>query len=100
MTVEHVNPNRYPKHKDRAKGQVHNGECNRTACTGRRATYWNTGTFGFYCRHCAFMINRGNEICIAIVRKPTVAEQVVMNMRTDEGRAVCQQLSREDLEAA
>lgn len=68
---------RYPKHGvdnklSLAKGQVFGGECNRTACDSRGATWWNRGTFGFYCKRDAMAINEGHAepLCIPLKEKP------------------------------
>lgn len=49
-------PQRYPVH-DGDKGQAWGGECNTTACSRGRATYFNNQTYGYYCRICADGIN-------------------------------------------
>lgn len=73
-----VNPNRYPKHADVRKGQVFNGECNRTACDRYGARYWNMGTYGLYCLPCSLAINRVNlqisPLCIEVKEKPKLEE--------------------------
>jgi hypothetical protein len=75
-----THPNRYPKHPDANKGQVFNGECNRTACDTEGARYYNIGTFGLYCRSCAMAINRGhrNPLCVMVEAKPTIEEMQEM----------------------
>jgi len=51
------------------KGQVQGGECNRTACSSKRAKYYNEVTRAYYCGGCAKKINywsqrdRGIDIC-------------------------------------
>lgn len=72
-----VNPNRYPKHVNSSKGQVFGGECNRTACYSKGATYWNMGTYGLYCRWCALYINAAEPrrlvrppLCVEVTEKP------------------------------
>jgi hypothetical protein len=35
------------------------GECNRTVCKETPATFYNRGTYRYYCRHCAHLINLG-----------------------------------------
>jgi hypothetical protein len=39
------------------KGEF-NGSCNRSACRTPGATWYNKGTYKFYCHHCAVLINR------------------------------------------
>lgn len=82
-----AHPGRYPRHGDPLKGQVHGGECNRTACDRHGATWWNMGTYGFYCRHDAMMINAGNHnvppLCIELSEKPAVAD--MEKVRRDNG---------------
>jgi hypothetical protein len=43
---------------------------------------WNTGTYGFYCDHCAYEINkwsRGEPLCVEVDgRKPTIEEMDLM----------------------
>lgn len=50
------------------KGQELNGECNRTACTNKKAFYWNTVTLAFYCPSCAHEISKWNKENIFIVK--------------------------------
>lgn len=72
-----AHPQRYPKHHDPEKGQVHGGECNVTRCTNRRAVYWNRGTFGLYCPRCAHGINFDSTrppLCILVDEKPALEE--------------------------
>ena len=75
---EGVNPNRYPKHDDPAKGQFYGGECNRTACKSLGATFWNMGTYGLYCHRCAMAINAASpdspKLCIELGFKPALAD--------------------------
>lgn len=43
------------------------GECNRTACTNRPATWYNRYTQMWYCEDCATKINRlanPNKVCM------------------------------------
>lgn len=74
-----LHPQRYPTHTDPEKGQIHGGECNRTACTDHGATWWNIETRGLYCPADARGINefpmkdRG-PLCIEVERKPTIDE--------------------------
>ena len=49
---------RSPIHKNPDKGSILGGECNRTACTNRGATWWNKMTLGFYCADDAREINK------------------------------------------
>jgi hypothetical protein len=76
--IREVNPHRYPKHDDPAKGQVYGGVCNRTACDHRGARFWNMGTYALYCRSCANAINdagRGRPpLCLDLGSKPPVSE--------------------------
>lgn len=86
MTDSH--PSRYPVHADPAKGQVYGGECNRTACTRRGATWWNMGTFGFYCSEDAYHINRAGSLnktplCVEVKAKPPVDQ--MEQFRRDHG---------------
>ncbi|MDE4297125.1 hypothetical protein PXK56_18230 [Phaeobacter gallaeciensis] len=74
MTELTLHPNRYPKHKDKTKGQMHNGICNTTACDRPGAIYWNSMTHGFYCRHCADGINFKDYICKPVEGKPDLIE--------------------------
>lgn len=78
LTLENnSHKHRYPRHFDPGKGQIHGGICNRTACSGRRAEFWNFETFAFYCAHCARSINdmtTGGPILARLERKPTLAE--------------------------
>ena len=78
-------PGRYPVHKDTAKGQVYDGECNRTACTNTGSRYWNRGTFGFYCLHDARAINEGHPdpLCILVEAKPSFEEMEVLRKTHD-----------------
>lgn len=39
-----------------AKGEF-GGECNRTCCNRRPATWWNFSTQRFYCDDCAYILN-------------------------------------------
>lgn len=55
-----------------------NGACNRSACLDRPATWYNRGSYAFYCEACAEMLSKvnrkdaynllgeGNELCILI----------------------------------
>lgn len=75
---KHSHPQRYPKH-DGDKGQVYGGECNRTACTNRRAVFWNLGTYGLYCKECADAIDYkrlrgGPRLCIFVNAKPKLGD--------------------------
>lgn len=74
MTTEPLHPRRYPKHEGE-KGQVFNGECNRTACRSTRAVFWNIATFGFYCPCCARAINiPQSEVCFLVDAKPALED--------------------------
>ncbi len=48
------------------KGVKH-GNCNRTACQRPGATWYNKGTYKYYCRQCAYLINDncddGDPLC-------------------------------------
>jgi hypothetical protein len=86
-------PQRYPVHADPEKGQVHGGECNRTACSTRGATHWNTDTFGFYCRADAEGINEAplpgkGPMCIKLDRKPTIEEMNEMHRKRYDGNSL------------
>lgn len=52
------------------KGALH-GACNRSACLGRPATWFNTSTQKHYCKLCAGLINQycptGEPICHAVI---------------------------------
>ena len=50
-------PSKYPDHKNREKGSVFGGVCNRTACNSYPALYYNRGTYGYYCVPCAHGVN-------------------------------------------
>lgn len=39
----------------------YNAECNRTACSSRRAVWYNHSTRRYYCTACARIINEANE---------------------------------------
>lgn len=71
-----LHPRRYPQHPDPAKGQVHGGECNRTACRRQRAVWWNTATYGFYCADCARGINIPDAVICAPVKQKPALEQM------------------------
>ena len=81
------NPNRYPStHEDPYKGQLFEGECNRTACTNLEAIWWNMGTYGLYCTPCARAINhgqRGSKLCIVVEAKPKLEE--MENFKRENG---------------
>ena len=62
MSPDGPHPDRYPVHDDPAKGQVHGGVCNVTACNRRRACWFNTGTRGLYCTDCARGIDAGRGL--------------------------------------
>lgn len=82
MPMSDLHPSRYPKHEDPEKGQVHGGECNRTACVRGGAVFWNTQTLGFYCPACANGINiPGMRICFPVKAKPTLAEMTAPGHR-------------------
>lgn len=69
-------PHRYPQH-DSDKGAVFGGICNRTACDRRGATYFNAGTFGYYCADCANGVNfnpRRPPLCVQVTAPLTHAE--------------------------
>jgi hypothetical protein len=74
--VGDVHGQRYPQHKDLSKGQVYNGICNTTACTSRRAVWFNRGTYGLYCTTCARGQNAYNEVPVSVPvsAKPSLAE--------------------------
>jgi hypothetical protein len=81
-------PQRYPHHADPLKGQVFGGECNRTACERHGATWWNMGTFGFYCPEDAYHINRAGPLvrtplCVEVTEKPAV--EAMEQFRRDHG---------------
>lgn len=76
----------YPKDK----GQ-YNGHCNRSACLRPGATWYNRGSYAFYCEDCALMLNvanrrdaydllgEGNELCIEIESAEEAATLHVMS---------------------
>lgn len=72
-------PHRYPKH-DGDKGQVHGGECNRTACTSKRAVFWNASTKGLYCLSCARGINHFDpvQLCTLVEDKPSLIQMEIL----------------------
>ncbi|MEQ1950950.1 hypothetical protein [Mesorhizobium sp. CN2-181] len=76
-------PARYPKH-DGDKGQIFGGECNTTACADLDAVWFNNQTYGFYCRMCAYGINRfsGPAPICDLVEGPLTIDQ--MNTRNIE----------------
>lgn len=67
---------RYPSHEDNPmKGQIYGGECNRTACFNRRATWWNIHTYGLYCPSCGPRMNFSDSaICAPVREKPSLAD--------------------------
>jgi hypothetical protein len=79
ITVGEIQPshgNRYESHGLKFKGRVFNGECNRAACDGRRAVFYNKGTYSYYCAPCAREINgawRGadSRLCIQVTENLT-----------------------------
>ena len=80
-------PARYPKHEG-DKGQVFDGECNRTDCTNDGARLYNRGTRGLYCRPCGRAINEANRdvkggLCVEVDHQLTEAE---MDQHYDEYR--------------
>lgn len=77
-----VHPNRYPKHDNAEKGQVHGGVCNTTACVMEGAIYWNAMTFGFYCRRCAEGINFKDTICRPVGEKPSIQQMEKIRRET------------------
>lgn len=77
---EHTNGQRYPVHDDPRKGQVFEGECNVTACDSTHAYFWNIWTHGFYCPRCAKGINWREMICVPVSRKPTIEEQIQLQI--------------------
>ncbi|QIG75725.1 hypothetical protein EVC20_154 [Rhizobium phage RHph_Y2_17_1] len=76
--VQPSHPMRYQSHGHETKGRVFNGECNRAACNNWRATYYNVGTYSYYCRPCGWAINeapqgRGKPLCIEVTENLTHA---------------------------
>lgn len=59
--IQPSHPHRYESHGHEFKGRVFNGECNRSACDNRRATWLNRGTRSYYCGWCAREGNRANS---------------------------------------
>ncbi len=51
-------PDRCTCNKDPELKGVQGGNCNRTACQQPGATWYNKGTYKYYCAKCAEMINR------------------------------------------
>ncbi len=39
---------------------TYQGNCNRTACQSPGAVWWNRGSYSWYCRECALMLNKDN----------------------------------------
>ncbi|WP_221122307.1 hypothetical protein [Rhizobium lentis] len=74
--IQPSHPQRYQSHGHDTKGRVFNGECNRAACNNWRATYYNVGTYSYYCRPCGWAINeaplgRGKPLCIEVTENLT-----------------------------
>jgi hypothetical protein len=72
-------PARHPVHADPAKGQVHRGECNRTACERHGAAWFNIETRGLYCKSDAMGINEAplvgwGPLCVEVDAKPSIEE--------------------------
>lgn len=72
VDIIELHPNRYPKHENSNKGQVHGGECNITRCNRQNAVWWKMDTYGLYCQTCAedFNIPNKGNICIKVDKKP------------------------------
>lgn len=84
VDVGAVHPGRYPKHKNPEKGQVHGGECNRTACKAHGAVFWNRETHAFYCAPDAHQINWRHTLCVRVDQKPESVEAMnKMNAEVD-----------------
>lgn len=78
--IQPSHPQRYASHGHEFKGRVFNGECNRSACKDRRATWFNRGTRSYYCADCARLGNRCNS---DIFKKPLYVA-VECNLTHDE----------------
>lgn len=69
-------PQKYPDHKGH-KGSVYGGICNRTACSRAHATFYNRGTYGYYCADDGIAINRysgKSPLCIQVDHDLTYEE--------------------------
>lgn len=76
-------PDKYPKHPGH-KGSVFGGICNRTACSRSHATFYNRGTYGYYCAEDAIGINRYSgktPLCIVVDHDLTYEE---MNAHSEQ----------------
>lgn len=65
-----LHPQRSPRHVDQTKGQVYDGECNRTDCDRLHATCWNSVTYALYCPSCRNRINEDMTLCRHVDAKP------------------------------
>ncbi|MER9496332.1 hypothetical protein NKI86_31725 [Mesorhizobium sp. M0320] len=82
-------PQKYPNHQGH-KGSVFGGICNRTACSRAHATFYNRGTYGYYCAEDAIGINRysGKSALCIVVDHDLTHEEMNAHYRTmmEEGR--------------
>lgn len=81
-------PHRYPKH-DSNKGAEFLGECNTTRCTNGTAVYFNTHTYGYYCRVCAQGINyfeRIRPLCIEVEASLTIEQMDDLHRADNQAR--------------
>ncbi len=66
---------------------VRGENCNRTACQGPGATWYNFGSLAWYCRHCADLINRESRRMGEGNILFHLSHSFVLRDREDAGRA-------------
>lgn len=64
-TCHQYKPDRCVCGKDPALKGVYGGNCNRQACQQPNATWYNKGSYKYYCQKCAHLINTnpGEPLC-------------------------------------
>jgi hypothetical protein len=65
---------RYTAPHDPVLKGVKDGNCNRQACQQPGATWYNSGTYKYYCKACASMINWSCETGEELLCKDTTTD--------------------------